>query len=102
MIDLEQTIALIQNLKKDGYTLCAIEQHKKSKNLFKYQPPLHDKIALIVGNEVNGVPASILDCADIILEIPMRGKKESLNVSVAFGIAAYHLQNTKLQASNLK
>jgi tRNA G18 (ribose-2'-O)-methylase SpoU len=48
-------------------------------------------VALVVGNEVKGLPASVLKLADEVLEIPMRGAKESLNVSVAFGIAAYQL-----------
>lgn len=49
------------------------------------------KIALVLGNEIKGLPHSILNCADKILEIPMRGKKESLNVAVAFGIIVFHL-----------
>ena len=50
------------------------------------------KIALVLGAEVDGLPTEILKLADAILEIPMLGKKESLNVSVAFGIAAYRLR----------
>ena len=49
------------------------------------------KIAIIMGNEVRGISAALLKKADIILEIPMRGKKESLNVSVAAGIAIFTL-----------
>jgi tRNA G18 (ribose-2'-O)-methylase SpoU len=56
-------------------------------NKFKPQFPL----ALIIGEETKGINKSLLDLADDIVEIPMRGQKESLNVSVALGIAAYSL-----------
>ena len=49
------------------------------------------KIVLVLGNEIRGLPHSVLNRADKILEIPMRGKKESLNVAVAFWIVAFHL-----------
>jgi tRNA G18 (ribose-2'-O)-methylase SpoU len=55
----------------------------------------HRDCALIVGNEVGGISPMILKLADAIFEIPMFGKKESLNVSVAFGIAAYQLRFKK-------
>ena len=88
------TIALIQKLKKDGFIVAALEQNKKSQNIFTYRSSKNKKVALVVGNEVNGVPASVLKHCDMILEIPMRGKKESLNVSVAFGVAAYHIMQS--------
>lgn len=89
---------LIDKLRKDGYKIFAIEQDKKSvsyynielKNL-KTKKLKNFKIVLILGNEVKGLPQSILKRSDKILEIPMNGKKESLNVSVAFGIVAFHL-----------
>jgi len=49
------------------------------------------KFALIVGHEVRGISSAMLKKADCVFDIPMRGKKESLNVSVAFGIAVYEL-----------
>lgn len=73
--------------------IVALEQSPKSISLFKYKPPKNTVIALIVGNEVNGLNKKILSYADKIVEIPMHGKKESLNVSVATGIALYHLLN---------
>ena len=48
-------------------------------------------VALLVGNEVEGLPPALLKHADTTIHIPMRGTKESLNVSVAFGIATYSL-----------
>jgi len=85
------TNKLLEKLKGEGYEIIAVEQSKKSVPLNKFKVG-KKKICLIVGNEVNGLPASVLKLADKILEIPMFGKKESLNVSVAFGVAAYHLR----------
>lgn len=83
---------LIDRLKKDGYKIFALETSKNSTPYQLLKLNFHRlKIALVVGNEVKGLPKSILKKADKILSIPMRGKKESLNVAVAFGIVAYHL-----------
>ena len=83
---------LMKELKKDGYKIFSVEQSKRSipYNKVKVQSGT-SKVALILGNEVRGLPPSILKASDKILEIPMRGKKESLNVSVAFGIVAFSL-----------
>ncbi|MGC9602400.1 MAG: TrmH family RNA methyltransferase [Minisyncoccia bacterium] len=94
----------LTKLKKEGYTLAALEQDKNSTPLFAYKS-INKKIALIVGNEVRGVSPALLKKVDAILEIPMRGAmvrqahhprnnkrgKESLNVSVAAGIALFAL-----------
>jgi tRNA G18 (ribose-2'-O)-methylase SpoU len=87
-----RTISLIKKLKKEGYQIIALEQSKKSIFLNQYKSPKNKKIALIVGNEVKGLANSILKHCDKILEIPMYGRKESLNVAVAFGIAAFFLK----------
>jgi 23S rRNA (guanosine2251-2'-O)-methyltransferase len=79
----------IKNLRKDNFEIVALEQDEKSVSLEKYK--MKKNIALILGNEVRGLSPAILGKCDTIIEIPMRGKKESLNVSVAFGIAAYFL-----------
>jgi tRNA G18 (ribose-2'-O)-methylase SpoU len=79
----------IKKLKKEGYAIYLVEQSKKS--IPYHKAPKNKKIALVVGNEVKGLPPAILKAADKVLEIPMRGSKESLNVSVAFGIVAYRL-----------
>lgn len=87
---------LISDLKKSGYKIFAIEQNKKSMPYYKLKiKNLKQKTALILGNEIKGLSASILKQADKILEIPMRGKKESLNVAVAFGIVVFHLINSQ-------
>lgn len=85
---------LIEKLKKQGNQILAVEQNKKSLPYFKLKlsPADSEKTVLIFGNEVAGIPPAILRNCDKILEIPMRGKKESLNVAVAFGIAVFHFQ----------
>ena len=82
---------LIDKLKKQKYKIFAIEQSKKSIPYYKLHTTNYkQKIVLVLGNEIKGLPLSILKKADKILEIPMHGKKESLNVAVAFGIIAFH------------
>ncbi len=85
--------SLIAKLRKESYKIVALELAKKAVPYHKWSPPKNKKIALILGNEVRGLPSGILKQADIILEIPMSGKKESLNVSVAFGVVAFHIRD---------
>lgn len=85
------TAKVIGALKKDGFTILALEQSKKSIPYNKFKSKKTERIALILGNEVKGLSSGILKKCDKILEIPMRGRKESLNVSVAFGIVAFEL-----------
>lgn len=93
---IKATSKLIDRLKKDGYKIFVIEQSKKSTPYYKLQiKNPKQKTALVLGNEIKGLPTSVLKRADKILEIPMKGKKESLNVSVAFGIVIFHLNLVK-------
>lgn len=78
-------------LKKQGFTIVAVEQANNSKSYSSLRKK-SGKFVLVVGNEVEGLSKQVLKKADIIVEIPMRGEKESLNVSVAFGIVAYGIQ----------
>lgn len=85
----KRSVATVVNaLKKEGYIICAVEQSKNSKPYYSIRKRERN-IALIMGNEVGGLPKPLLNKVDEILEIPMHGGKESLNVSVAFGIVAY-------------
>jgi len=86
----ENTLECLEALKKDDYKLLALEQTTKASNVLEVTPPDED-IALILGNEVEGLSAEVLKAADMHLEIPMRGQKGSLNVSVAAGVAMYQL-----------
>jgi len=85
-----ETLKLVKRLKNAGYEIISAEQDKRAVPYAKFIPK-NKKVALVVGPEVNGITKNILDESDIILEIPMSGRKESLNVSVAFGIIVFHL-----------
>ncbi len=93
----KSTSRLINILKKK-YKIFAVEQDKKSIPYFKINSSTSGKkidllrVVLIFGNEVDGISKDILKKADKILEIPMMGKKESLNVSVSAGIAMFGLK----------
>ena len=85
----KQAGRLLQELKEGGYSIIVLEQTKNSVDIFKWQPKF--PLALILGNEKTGVLKSLLRYCDQSVEIPMRGKKNSLNVSVATGIALYKI-----------
>ncbi len=85
----KSVIPLIKNLKKQDYTIVALEQDEKSVDYRKVK--LEGHVVIIVGPEVEGLSKKILKECDIITHIPMYGKKESLNVSVATGIALFRL-----------
>jgi tRNA G18 (ribose-2'-O)-methylase SpoU len=80
---------IIKKLKKEGYQIVALEQSDKSVDYKKVK--VKSKVLFVVGNEVDGVEEKILDLCDMVAEIPMLGNKESLNVSVAFGVALFRM-----------
>jgi tRNA G18 (ribose-2'-O)-methylase SpoU len=82
---------LLTKLKKENFQIVAIEQDKKSVDYKTLRFRRGQAYAFIVGTEVTGIPKNVLEKCDIIAEIPMRGKKESLNVSVATGIALFRI-----------
>jgi len=84
-------VDIIKKLKKDGVQIIALERTKKSSNIQKIKPKY--PLCMIIGNEIDGVGEDLLKLSDKVVEIPMRGKKESLNVSVAFGVGVYALVN---------
>ena len=83
--------ATIKTLKSSGYSIIALEQAPTSIKLDALPDNFPDKIALILGEEVHGIPKDLLAQADKILEIPQKGKKESFNVSIAASIAIWEL-----------
>lgn len=89
---------LIDNLRRDGYRVYAIEQSPAAVPYIRVRMPRAANVALLVGNEVKGLPQPLLLKCDRILEIPMAGKKESLNVAVAFGIVVFHCLYAERQA----
>lgn len=84
-----QTEPNLNSLKEFGYTIVGLEQDSRSVMLNVYKKP--EKIALLLGEEVHGITDEMRDKCDDLIEIPMNGKKESFNVSVATGIALYQL-----------
>ncbi|HUC90240.1 MAG TPA: TrmH family RNA methyltransferase [Patescibacteria group bacterium] len=89
----QDILAVIAKLKKEGWAVAAVEQSETSKDLHKYHPP--QKIALLVGREVEGVEPEVLNACDLELEISMFGKKESYNVVQAAAMALYHCRFTE-------
>jgi len=92
MVEWEYAIsgsALVRKLKKEGFKVIALEQAEKSKDYKKVKAG--KKCLVILGAEVDGVSKELLDAADVIAEIPLAGKKESLNVSVSAGVFLYRL-----------
>lgn len=90
----KSAIRLIKKLKAENPKLvvAGLENNlpgRKIQVLAKYRPKF--PMVLIVGEETKGIPKKLLEMCDDLVEIPMRGRKESLNVSVAFGIAAHQL-----------
>lgn len=83
----------IDELKSQGFSIVGLEQDERSVMLPEYQPP--EKVALLLGNEIDGIYPEYRDQCYALIEIPMWGKKESFNVSVAAGIALYHLATAK-------
>lgn len=88
---------VIAKLRQQQYLISALEQTPTAEPLPTWSAP--QNIALIVGREVEGIEASVLALADVTLEIPMLGQKESLNVVQAAAMALYHIQFVALPAN---
>ncbi len=86
---------LAVELRAYGYTVVALEQHETAVDVQDVH--IDEPFALVVGNEVEGLVVSH-NVFDTIVHIPMHGKKESLNVAIAFGIAGYQLLHGKTSA----
>lgn len=88
----ENVKTCITELHSKGYTIIALEQGEKSVD---YRTPVtSNKIALLIGTEVEGIPDELKEVCDALYEIPMYGSKNSLNVSIATGIALYQLRSS--------
>ena len=90
LLHFEELSEAFKYLRQNHYKIAALEQAEDATNLFKFQPT--EPLALILGNEVTGLNQTTLTACDHILELPMLGTKESLNVAVAAGIALYQLR----------
>ena len=87
-----ELVPLLGELKTEGYRLVALEQDERAVDYGSLA--LEARMALIVGPEVGGLDKDVLDLVDVVVEIPMHGSKESLNVSVAAGIALFALRTS--------
>ena len=85
----ENAVDVIREARDNGFEIVGIEQSDISIDYKDFVPS--NKILIIMGEEVNGISEDILNECDKILEIPMMGNKESLNVSVAYGVIMYRL-----------
>lgn len=86
-------VTLVKNLKKKGVRIVALEKTEGSEDIG--QTHFDFPLALVVGNEVDGVDKKVLQLCDQVVHIPQYGKKESLNVSIAAGIAMYLINKQK-------
>lgn len=87
---IEDVHAALAELRGEGYAIAALERTPAAVAPAEV-PDDAFPLALVLGNEVHGVPRDVLDAADVVVGLPQYGVKASLNVSVAFGIAAYGL-----------
>lgn len=83
-------LSTIEKLRNRGYTIASLEITDQSIPLTEIKKE-HYPLALIIGNEVYGVSEAVLSASDLIFEIPLYGKKESLNVAVSVGVALFML-----------
>lgn len=81
---------LLDSLRADGYTVAGLEIDPGAVPVTDYRPP--HRVAVLLGDEVRGIETPLRERCDVLLQIPMSGQKGSLNVSVAAGIALYHLR----------
>jgi len=86
----EDVHTAVADLRAEGYTIAALERMPEAVEPASV-PASAFPLALVLGNEVHGVPADVLAEADLVVGLPQYGVKASLNVSVAFGVAAYGL-----------
>lgn len=83
---------IIDNLKTKNFVIAALEQADEAVFLPDYIS--YTNISIIVGNEVDGIDEQVMAMADIVIKIPMSGKKESFNVAEAAAMALYHIKYT--------
>lgn len=90
----------IDELKKEGFTVYAVEQVENSTMLHHIHYDAGQKLAIVLGNEVTGVEVSTLLACDGVIEIPQLGMKHSLNIATAAGVVLWELVRTQLLQHN--
>lgn len=93
------TIDAVLKLKKNNYQIIGVEQVKESTMLNNFNIS-KDPIAIIFGNEVDGVNNNVINLCNEIIEIPQFGTKHSLNISVSSGIVIWELWNKLVSFKN--
>jgi len=86
------TLEAINQLKQQGYKIAAVEQTENSTFLNNFKVNRNEKWALVFGNEVSGVDQDVINCCDVVIEIPQFGSKHSLNISVSAGVVLWEMQ----------
>ena len=89
----ETTELAIDTLKANGFKILSIEQTENSIFLNEYEVIQNDKLALIFGHEVHGVEQEVINKSDAVIEIPQKGTKHSLNISVSAGVVLWDLSS---------
>ena len=97
-IGYESALQAVLELKQKGYKIYGVEQTEGSISLQKFIVPAGEKIALVFGNEVEGVSSNVLEYVDGCIEIPQMGMKHSLNISVAAGIVLWEVVRGSIAA----
>jgi 23S rRNA (guanosine2251-2'-O)-methyltransferase len=97
----ETTNEAVNCLKEQGFKVVAVEQAAQSTLLQDFKPDISEKLALIFGNEVDGVDDSIMEMADYCVEIPQFGTKHSLNITVSLGIVIWHIALQTINSYNI-
>ncbi len=85
----ENTMDVIEKLKRDNVQICSIEQAENATMLNDFKPEANTTYALVFGNEVKGVQQDIVNASDVVIEIPQFGTKHSLNISVSCGVVVW-------------
>lgn len=80
--------SVLKGFRKEGWQIVGVEQDARAKNFRTFRKK--DKTVFIFGNEVRGLSKQVRNLCDVLIEIPMKGKKESLNVSVAAGVILFN------------
>lgn len=88
---IENILDCVSKLKEEKYYIIALEQVAGSVDYKEINIKSKEKVAFLIGNEVDGVLPQALEKCNVVGEIPMLGTKESLNVTIAFGIAVYRI-----------
>ncbi|MBI3314027.1 MAG: RNA methyltransferase [Candidatus Omnitrophica bacterium] len=86
----KSVLECVKKLKEENYKIVLLEQTVKSISYEEFSPAA--PVALLLGNEISGIHEELVSLCDTAIEIPMTGLKNSLNVTVAFGVVAYHFR----------